>query len=158
MTAQNIQFARLSDIPTERLTAHMSDPFVAAHMPLLTGTWTDEMTRDWVAAKEAHWATHGLGHWAFLDHGTYVGWGGFEREGEDWDFGLVLSREAVGLGRAITKLALDTARQDPRIDSVTFLLPPTRRHTGALLRLGAEQEGDVELHGERFQKFRLRLS
>ncbi|NIY81144.1 GNAT family N-acetyltransferase [Celeribacter sp. HF31] len=158
MTAHDIQFARLSDSPTERLAAHMSDPFVAAHMPLLTGAWTDAMTQDRVAAKDAHWATHGLGHWAFLDHGAYVGWGGFEREGEDWDFGLVLTRDAIGLGRNITKRALDAARQDPRIDSVTFLLPPTRRHTGALTRLGATQEADVTLHEERFLKFRRRLS
>ena len=153
MTPHNIQFAHLSDIPTKDLTAHMSDPFVAAHMPLLTGAWTDAMTRDWMAAKEAHWGRHGLGHWAFLDHGAYVGWGGFEREGEDWDFGLVLTREAVGLGRAITKLALDTARRDPRIDSVTFLLPPSRRHTGALLRLGRCKKVMWSFTGSGFRSF-----
>lgn len=158
MTDLDIQFARLRDIAPDLLTAHMRDPFVAVHMPLLTGAWTDEMTRDWVAAKEAHWAEHGLGHWAFLDQDRYVGWGGFEREGADWDFGLVLTREAVGLGRRITAQALEFARNDPRIGSVTFLLPPTRRHTGALKRLGATQEPDVALNGATFLKFRLDLS
>lgn len=39
---------------------------------------------------DACWARYGLGHWAFLAEGRHVGWGGFQREGDEWDFGLVL--------------------------------------------------------------------
>ena len=52
-----------------------------------------------VAAKEACWRRDGLGHWAILANGAYAGWGGFQKEGEDWDFGLVLSPGFFGLGQ-----------------------------------------------------------
>lgn len=158
MRTPDIQFTRLTEIAPEVITAHMSDPFVARHMPLLKGTWDDDTSRDWVATKEAHWAEHGLGHWGFLADGAYVGWGGFERESADWDFGLVLTPEARGLGMRITAKALEFARTDPRIDSVTFLLPPSRRHFGALTRMGAIREEEETHGGETFLKFRLDLT
>lgn len=153
-----VVFARLKDLPLEVLVAHMSDPRMAAHMPLLTFAWDPGVAADFVAAKEAHWRRHGLGHWAIFHDGAYVGWGGFEREGEDWDYGLVLKPENFGLGAAITRKALAFARADNRIESVTFLLPPSRRHFGALARLGARFVGEIDHAGARFRKFRLDLS
>ncbi|WP_246149771.1 GNAT family N-acetyltransferase [Tritonibacter litoralis] len=135
----------------------MSDPRVAVHLPLLTGAWDDAHSRDLVAAKEACWQRDGLGHWAILADGAYVGWGGFQKEGDEWDFGLVLTPEAFGLGLRITRQALAWARQDPRIPFVTFLLPPSRRHLGALRRMGAAALGEVTQDGAQFLKFRLDL-
>lgn len=154
-----ITFARLTEIAPAAIAAHMSNPVMARHMPLLDGSLWDEATaRAFVAAKEARWQADGLGHWAFLADGNYVGWGGFQREGEDWDFGLVLTPDAFGLGQRITCLALDWARRDPRIPYVTFLLPPSRRHLGALKRLGAEWIGEINHDGARFLKFRLEIA
>ncbi|MEX0302943.1 MAG: GNAT family N-acetyltransferase [Leisingera sp.] len=133
----------------------MSDPRMAEHMPLLTGVWDEETAIAFVAAKEACWRRDGLGHWAFLSHGAYVGWGGFQKEGTEWDFGLVLTPDSFGLGPAIARKALEFARRDPRIPYVTFLLPPTRRHLRPLARLGAVQTGETRYEGQRFMKFRL---
>lgn len=150
-----IAFSRLSAIPVDEILAHMSDTVLAAHMPLLEGDWDTQRALEFVAMKEARWTQDGLGHWAFLQDGAYVGWGGFEREGDDWDFGLVLKPTAFGLGVRITHQALALARADARIPSVTFLLPPTRKNLGALARLGAQFEEDVMLNGARFRKYRL---
>ena len=139
----------------EEIAAHMADPRMAAHMPLLTGTWDAARAAEFVAAKEACWARDGLGHWAILHGGAYAGWGGFQREGAEWDFGLVLRPDAFGLGLRAARQALDFARADPRIPFVTFLLPPTRRHLGALARLGARPLGEIDYAGARFRKFRL---
>lgn len=76
-TPPQLSFARLSDIPPEQILAHMSDPRVAAHMPLLTFAFTPETLAKFIAAKEACWRRDGLGHWAILSDGAYVGWGGF---------------------------------------------------------------------------------
>ena len=120
--------------------------------------WGDEAdARRFVAAKEACWARDGLGHWAVFADGRYVGWGGFQKEGEEWDFGLVLRPDAFGLGPVITRSALDFARTDPRISAVTFLLPLTRRHLGALARMGAHPMGEVEHAGAAFRKYRVEL-
>lgn len=150
-----ITFSRLSNIPAEYIAAHMSDPALARHMPLLRGSWNQQRTADFVAMKESRWSQDGLGHWAILANGTYVGWGGFQREQADWDFGLVLKPSAFGLGMRITTQALAFARADARIPSVTFLLPPSRTKLGALKRIGALFEGDVMLEGALFSKYRL---
>ncbi|WP_068117008.1 GNAT family N-acetyltransferase [Tropicimonas marinistellae] len=151
----DLTFSRLPAVPAEQILAHMSDPRLAEHMPLLTGAWDLATVEAFVAAKEACWQRDGLGHWAFLHKGAYAGWGGFQKEGNEWDFGLVLRPECFGLGARIARATLAAARNDPRIPFVTFLLPPSRRHLGALKRLNARSLGEVEHAGARFLKFRL---
>ena len=150
-----LRFARLTEVPREDLVAHMSDPRLRAHMPLLNGAWGEAEAQAFVAAKEACWARDGLGHGAFLADGRYVGWCGFLKEGEEWDFGLVLRPQDFGLGQRITRTALDFARTDPRIPFVTFLLPTSRRNLGALHRLGAQAVGRRDHTGAAFLKYRL---
>ncbi|MCZ4291090.1 GNAT family N-acetyltransferase [Hoeflea alexandrii] len=149
----DIRFGRLADLAPEVLVAHMSDPRMRDHMPLLTSAWDLEVAQSFVAAKEACWRRDGLGHWAIFDGDRYVGWGGFQKEGEEWDFGLVLKPQSFGLGARIARQALAFARADERIPFVTFLLPPSRRNLGALARLGARLAGEIDHDGARFRKF-----
>lgn len=151
----DIAFARLTEVSREEILAHMQDPRVGEHMPLMTEPWDARTVDGFIEAKEACWQRDGLGHWAILCDGRYVGWGGFQKEGEDWDFGLVLRPDAFGLGLGIALKALDFARVDPRISHVTFLLAPSRRSLSALDRLGARFLGEVEYDGTRFRKYRL---
>ena len=150
---RGIVLGRLPDVPLDLLVAHMSDARMADHMPLLTFAWTREVAAGFVAAKEACWARDGLGHWAIFHDGRYVGWGGFQKEDGEWDFGLVLRPDAFGLGTSIARKALRFARGDDRIPYVTFLLPRSRRRLGALARLGAQPLGEVDYDGARFQSF-----
>ncbi|NJM34645.1 MAG: GNAT family N-acetyltransferase [Rhodomicrobium sp.] len=150
-----ITFARLSTVPRQEIIAHMSDARVAEHMPLLTFRWDDERAKTFVAAKESCWTRDGLGHWAILADGAYVGWGGFQKEGEEWDFGLVLKPSCFGLGLRIARQALEFAAADERIPYVTFLLPPSRRSLSALARLGATFVCEVDYGAARFLKYRL---
>ncbi|MEO1249015.1 MAG: hypothetical protein AAFW76_04170 [Pseudomonadota bacterium] len=133
----------------------MSDPRMADHMPLLTRGWDRKAVSDFVATKEGYWARDGLGHWAILYDGDYVGWGGFQKEGNEWDYGLVLRPNSFGLGVRITKKAIDFARADGRIPFVTFLVPPSRKNLGALTRMGAVYVGQTDYDGALFRKYRL---
>lgn len=153
--SRKIRFVRLHEIPLEELVAHMSDPRVAEHMPLLTSAWDRNIAAQFVAKKEECWRRDGLGHWAILEDGRYVGWGGFQKENGEWDFGLVLKPGAFGLGSFITRKAIAFARADARIPFVTILLPISRRHLGALRRMGARSIGTVEYDNARFLKFRI---
>lgn len=150
-----LEFVRLLEIDPAEILAHMSDPRVAEHMPLLKFTWNAETVARFVAKKEESWRRDGLGHWAFLSDDRYVGWGGFQKEGAEWDFGLVLRPDMFGLGPRISRKAIDFAISDERIPSVTFLLPPSRTHLRALERLGAWQIGQVDYDGATFIKFQL---
>lgn len=151
----NITFARLPAISPDEILAHMSDPRVADHMPLLTFNWDHATVTKFIAAKEACWHRDGLGHWAILCNDSYVGWGGFQKEGDEWDYGLVLKPEYFGLGMCITKKALAFAMADARIPFVTFLLPPSRKKRGALARLGARYVAEIVHEGAKFIKFQL---
>jgi hypothetical protein len=152
---REITFARLSEISPDVIVAHMSDPRVAEHMPLLTSKWDRDAVSKFVAAKEERWRRDGLGHWAILCNGSYVGWGGFQKEGDEWDFGLVLKPQSFGLGIRIFRQAIAFAAADDRIPFVTFLLPPSRKNLGALARLGAEFVDEIEYDGAKFLKYGL---
>ncbi|WP_299847015.1 GNAT family N-acetyltransferase [uncultured Roseovarius sp.] len=150
-----ISFARLQTVDARDIITHMSDPRVAAHMPLLTSAWDDATVAKFLTTKEAYWQRDGLGHWAILANTEYVGWGGFQKEGDEWDYGLVLKPKAFGLGTQISRKAIEFAIADQRIPFVTFLLPPSRKKLGALRRFGAEFVGEVEYDGKAFLKYRL---
>ena len=150
-----ITFGRLSKIEPYEIIAHMSDPRVAEHMPLLTFEWDQTAVAKFVATKEECWRRDGLGHWAIMLNGNYVGWGGFQKERDEWDFGLVLKPEAFGLGTRISRKAIEFAIADERISFVTFLLPPSRKNLGALKRLGATFLDEIEYDGLTFLKYRL---
>jgi hypothetical protein len=150
-----IAFGRLPEVATDELMAQMSDPRVAEHMPLLTASWTPDVVERFVAAKEECWRRDGLGHWAIFCDGLYVGWGGFQKEEGEWDFGLVLKSESFGGGVRLTKKALECAQSDTRIPFITFLLPPSRTRLRALERLGATFVGSIDYDGVEFLKYRL---
>ena len=150
-----ITFARLPEIEPSEIVAHMSDPRVAEHMPLLTFEWDAAAVAKFVTSKEECWARDGLGHWAILSNNNYVGWGGFQKEGDEWDFGLVLRPDAFGLGTRISRKAIRFAVADERIPFVTFLLPPSRKNLGAIERLGARRIGEIEYGDATFLKYRL---
>lgn len=151
----DIRFARLTEVSPAEILAHLSDVRVARYLPLMTRPWDERIVAEFIAAKEACWRRDGLGHWAILHDGAYVGWGGFQKEGDEWDFGLVLKPENFGLGPYIARMALRFASADERFPFVTFLLPPSRRNLGALRRLGASFVGETEYGGADFLKFRI---
>ena len=144
-----ITFVRLSEVSRSEIIAHMSEPRVGEHMPLMTFQWDDRRAEEFVAAKEAFWARDGLGHWAILADGAYAGWGGFQKEGEDWDFGLVLKPSCFGLGFRIARRALAFAVADERIPYVTLLLPPSRKKFASFLGWEPSQlaQSTMRAHG-----------
>lgn len=150
-----ITFTRLSEIESSEIIAHMSEPRISEHMPLLKFKWDEASVVNFITTKEKCWSRDGLGHWAILFDDKYVGWGGFQKEGDEWDFGLVLKTDSFGLGTRISKKAIEFAVLDPRIPFVTFLLPPSRQKLRALERLGAIFVAEIEYEGERFLKYRL---
>ena len=151
----NLSFVRLVDVSPGEILAHMCDIRVAKHMPLLTFEWDHITVTQFVAAKEECWQRDGLGHWGILCNGDYIGWGGFQKEGDEWDYGLVLKPDSFGLGARISKKAIEFAVADSRIPYVTFLLPPSRKNLGGLTHLGARFLEEIEYNGVQFLKYRL---
>ncbi len=147
---------RLTDIDPDVILAHLRDPRIAQHLPLLPANPDAALVKQMIETKEECWERDRLGHWAILHDGEYVGWGGFQRELDEWDFGLVLRPEFFQQGKAIALQAFEWARRHTGIEEVTFLLPLSRSKR-ALLRLGARPLGISEHADIPFRKWRLKL-
>lgn len=125
-------------------------------MPLAGDDFDEAECERFVAGKEKLWEEHGFGPWAFYIDGAFAGWGGLQPEGGDADVGLVLHPDYWGTGRVIYEEIVARAFGEMGFDSVTALLPPTRTRAGGLTRLGFEPDGETEIGGERFLRYRLR--
>jgi [ribosomal protein S5]-alanine N-acetyltransferase len=145
----------MSSIPVADWLELLNHPRVKQHMPLATEDFTLETCANWIAGKERLWETHGFGPQALVWAGEFVGWGGFQPEGDDADLSLVLHPKHWGLGIPIVKAMLEEGFERFRFPSVIILLPPSRTKLLPLSRLGFQRDGTVEWGGVSFMRFRL---
>ncbi len=150
-----LEFKRLKDIDISELIALNTHPLVMRQMPLSDGQFGEEECRDWVEGKEEQWEKYGYGPWAFIIDSKFVGWGGFQYEDGDADLGLVLHPDYWGTGKLIYEELIQRGFGEMGFESVTILLPPTRTRIKAILKLGFQPDGEVELYGEKFIRLRL---
>lgn len=149
-------FPPLSSIPAASWLTLLNDHDVHRHMPLAGGDdWTVERATAWAAAKDAQWQENGFGPWAIVIDGQFAGWGGFQKEDANVDFGLVLLPAFWGHGKALHDAILDKGWRELGFESITILLPPSRVRLKSLARMGYRQDGEIEYAGHRFLKFRL---
>lgn len=153
MTAA-IGFHPLASIAPAELVRLLNDPEVRRHMPLSGGEWDAARAVDWAKGKDGQWQKHGYGPWAIRIDGGFAGWGGFQKEGDEADLGLVLLPGYWVRGADIFRELVARGRQ-MAISNITILLPPSRVRLKGLARLGFEPAGEVEYGGHRFLKFRL---
>lgn len=151
----HLEFRRLNEIAPSEIIALNTNPLVLRQMPLSDGNFGEAECREWVEGKEAQWQEHGYGPWAFMVNGRFAGWGGLQYEGGDADLGLVLHPDYWGLGRTIYDEILRRAFGEMGFESVTILFPPSRTRVKGILRLGFQPDGELELYGERFIRYRL---
>ncbi len=150
-----IEFKRLTDVDGSDIIELMNHPLLRRHMPLIRNTFSQADCDTFIADKEKLWSEHGYGPWAFIVDGDFIGWGGLQPENGDADIALVLHPKSWGMGKAIYDKIIQQAFDEMGFQSVTCLLPPTRTHVKALLRLGFEQDGEVEYLGKPFIRYRL---
>lgn len=153
----DITFHPLSEIPASELVALLTDPDVRRHMPLAGDDWNLENAAGWARAKDAQWQEYGYGPWAIRIGGDFAGWGGFQKEGDEADLGLVLLPGQWGHGASIFRELVRRGAQ-MQIRNVTIMLPPSRVRLKGLVRLGFEPAGELDYAGQHFLKFRLKGS
>ena len=151
----HLEFKRLSDIEHAELIALNNHPLVRRQMPLSDDNFGEAECQEWVAGKELQWEEHGYGPWAFIIDGKFAGWGGLQYENGDADLGLVLHPDYWGMGKTIYDEIIRRAFGEMGFESVTILLPTTRTRVKGILRLGFQLDGEAELYGERFIRYRL---
>ena len=150
-----LEFSRLKNIDRAEIVTLHSNPRVRRQMPLFDDQFDDETCKAWVAGKEEQWSKYGYGPWAFLIDGHFAGWGGLQYEDGDADLGLVLHPDYWGAGQTIYREIIRRAFEEMGLESVIILLPPSRTRIKGIFRLGFQSDGEVEIGGERFLRFRL---
>jgi RimJ/RimL family protein N-acetyltransferase len=150
-----IELVRMSQIANAEYVALNNHPLVRRLMPLSDGNFDEQQCQAWVAGKEKQWEEFGYGPWAFLIDGKFAGWGGLQNENGDADLGLVLHPDYWGAGKAIYEEIIKRAFGEFKLESVTILFPPERTRIKAILRLGFQPDGEVEIEGQKFIRYRL---
>lgn len=150
-----IEFKHLPQVAKADLIALMTHPLVRRQMPLTSDDFGEADCDEFVAAKERLWAEHGYGPWAFFVDGRFAGWGGLQPENGEPDLGLVLHPDYWGLGKTFYDRIIQRAFGEMGFATLTVLFPPTRTRVKGLLRLGFRPDGEVEVEGERFIRYRL---
>lgn len=150
-----LEFKRLPEVDPADLIELMNHPQVRQLMPLARDAFGEAECKGFVEGKEQLWQEHGYGPWAFFVGGRFAGWGGLQPEQGDADLGLVLHPSFWGTGKAIYDEILRRAFGEMGLGSVTVLFPPSRTRVRGLLRLGFVEDGELEVAGERFIRYRL---
>ena len=151
----NIEFKRLTEINISEIIELMNNPLVRRHMPLAQGHFDEAACSAFIVAKDQIWKEHGYGPWAFVVNGAFVGWGGLQPEHNDVEVALVLHPKAWGLGKALFDEIIRRAFGEMGLSSVVVLFPPSRTRVKALLRSGFKSDGELEIEGKRFLRYRL---
>jgi [ribosomal protein S5]-alanine N-acetyltransferase len=150
-----IEFKRLSDVDKSDVMELMNHPLIRRHMPLAKELFDDAAYDAFIKAKEQLWQQYGYGPWAFFIDGIFVEWGGLQFEEGDADLALVLHPRHWGMGKVIYDQIIDRAFGSMGFQSITALLSPSRIRLKGLKRLRFKRDGETELHGEKFLRFRL---
>jgi len=149
------EFKRLTEVEKSEIIELMNNSLVRRQMPLAAGSFGESECETFIAAKERLWEEHGYGPWAFVVDGQFVGWGGLQPENGEADLGLVLHPDHWGLGKTLYGEIIGRAFGEMGFQTVTTLLPPTRKRIKGLLRLGFQEDGQLVVGEKLFIRYRL---
>jgi len=151
----HLEFTQMSKVDNAEYIALNNNPLVRRQMPLSDDNFGEKECQEWVTGKEKQWDEYGYGPWAFIIDGKFAGWGGLQYEAGDADLGLVLHPDYWGMGKTIYEEIIKRAFGEMKFESVTILFPPTRTRVKGILRLGFQLDGEIELYGEHWIRYRL---
>ena len=154
-TLMNLQLKHLNEVAPSDIIDLMNNPLVRRQMPLTYDNFTAADCIAFVRGKEQLWTDYGYGPWAFLINGKFAGWGGLQPEQGEADLALVLHPDYWGTGYHIYQEIIKRAFNEMGFESVIILFPPTRTRIKGILRLGFKPDGEMEVGGERFIRYRL---
>jgi RimJ/RimL family protein N-acetyltransferase len=152
------KFKALTDVDRVDVIALMQHPKVICHMPLLTEKFDEPKYKSFIAAKEKMWKESGYGPWAFIQNGTFMGWGGLQPVDCDVEIALVLHPNYWGYGKALYEKIIQYAFEIRHLKSVIILFPTSRTRIKAIFQLGFRLDGKYEFSGKQYIRYRLSAS
>ena len=156
--AFTLEFKQLSEIDIADVINLMNHPKIRQHMPLLTGQFDKTKYKSFISAKEEMWKENGYGPWAFTLNGIFIGWGGLQPVDDDVEIALMLHPDYWGQGKTLYDKIIQYAFIDQSLESVIILFPPSRTRIKAIFRLGFKADGEYEISGQKYIRYRLYVS
>ena len=150
-----LKFKRLTEVDPLDIVSLNNNPDVLLQMPLGSANFDLAKAKEWTQQKDAQWQQYGYGPWAIFIDQQFAGWGGLQYEEGDADLALVLHPNFWGSGKAIFIAIVKRAFTSMGMESITILLPPSRTRIKGIFRLGFQPDGEVDIEGTHFQRFRL---
>ncbi|MCM8526989.1 MAG: GNAT family N-acetyltransferase [Lentisphaeraceae bacterium] len=154
---EHVKLSRLFNVDKTKLIELMNTPQVGVHLPLLSGEFTEYDCNRFLKSKKKIWDKYGYGPHAITINNEFAGWGGFQPEGKDVDFALILHPDFWGWGLKIFKKFRTIAFEEMGLKSISVLLPPSRLNAKAISKLGFQFESKVILDEENFIKYKLTI-
>lgn len=151
----SLEFKHLTEVDPIEIVALNNNPDVLRQMPLGSADFDLAKAKEWAQQKDAQWQQYGYGPWAIFIDQQFAGWGGLQYEKGDADLALVLHPDFWGSGKAIFDEMVKCAFTSLGMESITILLPPSRTSIKGIFRLGFQPDGEVDIEGARFLRFRL---
>ncbi|MGH1360450.1 MAG: GNAT family N-acetyltransferase [Burkholderiaceae bacterium] len=150
----DIELTDLQTVQIDQLISLMNDQKVRKHLPLLDQNFSVASCREFLKSKEALWAQHGYGPWAFVIQNQFAGWGGLQPEHGEADFALVLHPKFWGWGRRIFDKIKAQAFGPMNLQTITALLPTSRSNARAITRLGFVEQDQLTINQVDFTRYR----
>jgi len=150
-----LEFKRLTEVSKADIVELMNNSLVRKQMPLTSDNFNETDWDEFISAKEQLWSEHGYGPWAFVADGKFAGWGGSQPEEGDADLGIVLHPKYWGWGKAIYAKIIEFGFNKMNFKSITILFPPSRRRIKGIYLLGFKSDGEMDISGECFNRYRL---
>lgn len=151
----HIEKRRLKNVDKNLIIQLLNDPLIKRHMPLSVDNFDEKQYFNFIEAKESIWKNFGFGPWAYFIDDKFMGWGGIQPDGDNFELALVLSSEHWGYGRHLYNDLIQEAFSGLHLESVTILLPPSRTRIKWIFKAGFVSEGQVVIDGKNFIRFRL---
>lgn len=151
----DIEFRQLASVDASDLVELMNNPLVRKHMPLSSSNFGTAECESFLSAKDAMWLEYGYGPWAFFIKSEFAGWGGLQFEDGYPDLALVLHPNHWGAGKTLYKEIAQRAFGEMKLETISALLPVSRKSASSLLKMGFRKHGTVKIEQKTFNRYLL---
>jgi hypothetical protein len=154
-----MDFDKIIKVPFEKVDRKLlidlfNNPLVKRHMPLSPGVFTLDDYYKFLEDKQVIWNRQGFGPSAYYINGEFIGWGGIQPDGDEFEVALVLDPNRWGCGKLLYKDIMREAFSDHHLESINILLPSSRKKYKWLPKEGFIEAGTVIIDNHKFTRYR----
>lgn len=127
------------------------DARVKKHMPLSESNIDEKWIQNWISGKEKYPKETPFEIYSIWDDGNFVGWGGIQADGDNFEIAIVLKPEYWGFGHDIYGKFIKDFELSGVTQPLLIYLPLSRKIEGIKNRFSFARLPNVKISGVEFQ-------